>query len=141
MLGEAELDGVPLLVFANKQDLPNAMSAGEVEERLGLLGRPFPTRVQGACAITGDGLHEGLDWLLDKHRWYVGDERRRLCSVQPRSALRPHGADRLEAVRVAVVTATGLPQDLVSVCVSFMSTSNAIECNKGLINVGADRPS
>ena len=36
MLEEEELVGVPLLVFANKQDLPQAMSAADVSSGLGL---------------------------------------------------------------------------------------------------------
>ena len=72
MLGESELQDAALLVFANKQDLPDAMSAAEVAEELGLhrllplhssrwLGRPW--YVHSSCATTGDGLLEGLDWL------------------------------------------------------------------------------
>ena len=38
MCAEAELGpSVPLLVFANKQDLPNAMSLSEITSKLGLL--------------------------------------------------------------------------------------------------------
>ena len=36
MLAEDELRDAVLLVFANKQDLPNAMKVQEVTERLGL---------------------------------------------------------------------------------------------------------
>ncbi|GBM01516.1 ADP-ribosylation factor, partial [Araneus ventricosus] len=36
MLKEDELSDAVLLIFANKQDLPNAMTAGELTERLGL---------------------------------------------------------------------------------------------------------
>jgi ADP-ribosylation factor protein 1 len=36
MLNEDELHDAVLLVFCNKQDLPNAMSAAEVTEKLGL---------------------------------------------------------------------------------------------------------
>ena len=36
MLNEDELRDALLLVFANKQDLPNAMSASEITEKLGL---------------------------------------------------------------------------------------------------------
>lgn len=36
MLQEEDLAGCPLLVFANKQDMPNAMNEAEVSERLGL---------------------------------------------------------------------------------------------------------
>ena len=55
-----------LLVFANKQDLPNAMSAAEMTDKLGLHGlRPSYRQwyIQACCATTGDGLYEGLDWL------------------------------------------------------------------------------
>lgn len=36
MLNEDELRDVVLLVFANKQDLPNAMNAAEITDKLGL---------------------------------------------------------------------------------------------------------
>ncbi|URE12671.1 ARF [Musa troglodytarum] len=36
MLDEDELRDVVLLVFANKQDLPNAMNAAEITDKLGL---------------------------------------------------------------------------------------------------------
>merc|ERR1711924_247191 len=38
MLNEDELRDAILLVFANKQDLPNAMSAAEMTDKLGLNG-------------------------------------------------------------------------------------------------------
>lgn len=38
MLNEDELRDALLLVFANKQDLPNAMSAAEITDKLGLHG-------------------------------------------------------------------------------------------------------
>ena len=64
MLAEEELRDAILLVFANKQDLPNAMKVQEVTERLGLNKlRNRQWYIQGASAPTGDGLYEGLDWL------------------------------------------------------------------------------
>ena len=63
---EDELRDAVLLVFANKQDLPNAMSAAEMTDKLGLHGlRPSYRQwyIQACCATTGDGLYEGLDWL------------------------------------------------------------------------------
>merc|ERR1711904_586654 len=64
MLNEVELRESILLVFANKQDLPNAMSAAEMTDKLGLNGlRPRQWYIQACCATTGDGLYEGLDWL------------------------------------------------------------------------------
>eukprot|EP01012_Entosiphon_sulcatum_P048474 TRINITY_DN66960_c0_g1_i1.p1 TRINITY_DN66960_c0_g1~~TRINITY_DN66960_c0_g1_i1.p1 ORF type:complete len:195 (-),score=35.28 TRINITY_DN66960_c0_g1_i1:128-676(-) len=64
MLAEDELRDAVLLVFANKQDLPNAMSTAEVTDKLAL--RSLQSRtwfVQGTCATSGEGLYEGLDWL------------------------------------------------------------------------------
>lgn len=60
-----ELRNCALLVFANKQDLPNSLSTSEVAERLGLASkfRHVPWHCQGAVAVSGQGLYEGLDWL------------------------------------------------------------------------------
>lgn len=57
MLNEDELRESILLVFANKQDLPNAMSAAEMTDKLGLNGlRHRQWYIQACCATTGDGL-------------------------------------------------------------------------------------
>ena len=74
-----------VLILANKQDLPSAMSIEEITEKLELNKLP-PTRtwrellpspylqdvqcvlctdIQGASAVKGEGLYEGLDWLKD----------------------------------------------------------------------------
>lgn len=64
MLAEDELRDATLLVFANKQDLPNAMNPQEVRDKLGLTeNRARTYYVQPCCATTGEGLYEGLDWL------------------------------------------------------------------------------
>merc|ERR1719254_242516 len=53
MLGEEEMRDAALLVFANKQDLPNAMTAAEVSEKLGLSSlRSRPWFIQSACATS-----------------------------------------------------------------------------------------
>lgn len=67
MLQEDELRDAVLLVFANKQDLPNAMSATELTDKLGLnsvRGRRW--YIQSTCATQGHGLYEGLDWLCNE---------------------------------------------------------------------------
>eukprot|EP01067_Filipodium_phascolosomae_P001543 Filipodium_phascolosomae@DN200_c0_g1_i1.p1 len=64
MLNEDELHDAVLLVFANKQDLPDAMTAAEVTEKLNLHAlRQRTWFIQSTCATSGDGLWEGLDWL------------------------------------------------------------------------------
>lgn len=64
MLMEDELRDAVLLVFANKQDLPQAMSCAEITDKLGLRSlRQRLWYIQGSCAASGEGLFEGLDWL------------------------------------------------------------------------------
>ena len=51
-------------MFANKQDLPNALGREELTQRLGLRGlRGTPWHLQLCVATVGEGLYEGLDWL------------------------------------------------------------------------------
>ncbi|CAF0965571.1 unnamed protein product [Adineta ricciae] len=67
MLSEDELREATLLIFANKQDLPNAMNAAEITEKLGLHSlRNRNWYIQATCATSGDGLYEGLDWLSNQ---------------------------------------------------------------------------
>ncbi|KAI8117596.1 ADP-ribosylation factor 2 [Lucilia cuprina] len=64
MLQEDELRDAVLLVFANKQDLPNAMNAAELTDKLRLNQlRNRHWYIQATCATQGNGLYEGLDWL------------------------------------------------------------------------------
>lgn len=65
LLDEDELRDSVLLVYANKQDLPNAISVSEIKDKMRLcsLGQHREWYIQGCCATNGDGLCEGLDWL------------------------------------------------------------------------------
>ena len=84
---EDELREATLLVFANKQDLPNAMTASELTDKLGLQSLRnrkvspvtllfivhhffkhicFQWYIQATCAVQGHGLYEGLDWLSNE---------------------------------------------------------------------------
>uniref|UniRef100_A0A8C4UFT5 ADP ribosylation factor 5 n=40 Tax=Archelosauria TaxID=1329799 RepID=A0A8C4UFT5_FALTI len=64
MLQEDELRDAVLLVFANKQDMPNAMAVSELTDKLGLQTlRSRTWYVQATCATQGTGLYDGLDWL------------------------------------------------------------------------------
>ncbi|CAB4290579.1 unnamed protein product [Prunus armeniaca] len=64
ILSESELSNVTLLVLANKQDLPNAMCASEIADKLALhlLSLRY-WYIQCTSATSGQGLYEGLDWL------------------------------------------------------------------------------
>mmetsp|Transcript_34863 Transcript_34863/g.78770 ORF Transcript_34863/g.78770 Transcript_34863/m.78770 type:complete len:180 (-) Transcript_34863:2-541(-) len=64
LLDEEKLAGVPLLLFANKQDLMNAMGPDEVTETLGLTNiRDRSWHIQPCSAKTGEGLQSGMEWL------------------------------------------------------------------------------
>lgn len=69
MLEEEELKDAAILVFANKQDMEGALSVTEVSDALGLSS--LKTRQWHICktsAVKGEGLHEGLDWLVNTFR-------------------------------------------------------------------------
>jgi len=64
MLSDSRLDKASLLIFANKQDLPNAQSVAEVANQLKLHSlRNRQWHIQACCATTGDGLYQGFEWL------------------------------------------------------------------------------
>lgn len=60
---------VPLLLFANKQDLPGAMGAREIADKLRLsMLRPRECHIEPTCATIGQGLEAGLAWLAPRCR-------------------------------------------------------------------------
>lgn len=64
---DPELKSASILVMANKQDLPGAVSVEEINNKL-CLATTYPDRlihVQGCSAVTREGIMEGLDWLHD----------------------------------------------------------------------------
>jgi len=57
---------VPILLLANKQDLPSALDECKIEAALGLkkeFGTNFQWHLQPICAITGEGLDEGMEMM------------------------------------------------------------------------------
>ncbi|KAJ3607653.1 hypothetical protein NHX12_024704 [Muraenolepis orangiensis] len=68
-----ENQGVPVLIAANKQDLPSALSAAQLEKLLGVQelggggagGGGGLHHVQGCSAVDGQGLQAGLEKLHD----------------------------------------------------------------------------
>eukprot|EP00750_Incisomonas_marina_P001142 INCI10945.1.p1 GENE.INCI10945.1~~INCI10945.1.p1 ORF type:complete len:183 (+),score=42.32 INCI10945.1:110-658(+) len=68
ILQEDTMREVVVLVFANKQDLPNAMTPSQLSEALDLGKLTAQTTkkkwwIQGCCGTNGTGLAEGLAWL------------------------------------------------------------------------------
>ena len=63
VMSEDALRDARLCVFANKQDLPSALSPSEISQKLRLSNLKQRWWVQGTSATSGAGLYEGLDWL------------------------------------------------------------------------------
>lgn len=64
LLVEEKLAGVPLLVFANKQDLVNAQRPDDIAEMLNLYSiRDRAWQIQPCSGKNGDGLQTGMEWL------------------------------------------------------------------------------
>lgn len=58
-----------LLVLANKQDIQGCRTSGEIADDLSLHTiRTHEWQIQACCALTGEGLKEGLDWVAERVR-------------------------------------------------------------------------
>ena len=65
LLEEEKLAGATLLIFANKQDLPGALSKEEIASLLELekiINRHW--MIFSCSAVTGDGLPDGVSWIV-----------------------------------------------------------------------------
>jgi small GTP-binding protein len=68
LLAEPELKNIPVLILANKQDLPEALNCQKLKTELALSEEESrrPIKVQEASAILDKGLEEGFKWLVKK---------------------------------------------------------------------------
>lgn len=66
LLQQEKLAGASLLIFANKQDLPGALSLEQISEVLDLkaISENRHWRIQACSAVTGEGLLEGIDFIV-----------------------------------------------------------------------------
>eukprot|EP00970_Alexandrium_tamarense_P020907 scaffold15826_cov200-Alexandrium_tamarense.AAC.8 len=69
LLSQEKLAGASLLILANKQDVRGALCADDIANTLGLKEDvSFENRhwsIRGCSAVTGEGLVEGMDWMVD----------------------------------------------------------------------------
>lgn len=63
VLNNKRMDDVVVLVFANKQDLPFAMTPDEILTKLKKHKIRQTYYVQGCCGLSGEGLADGLNWV------------------------------------------------------------------------------
>lgn len=67
LLDEEKLSHVPILILANKQDLLNALSPAEITAELNLNElRDRTWQILPCSARTGEGLQEGMEWLVEQ---------------------------------------------------------------------------
>lgn len=71
LMKDERVSGKPILIFANKQDLPGALGAAEISEALGLSGSAGAHSIVPCQALPADGnetvdgrLGEGMKWIL-----------------------------------------------------------------------------
>ena len=68
MINEDELKELPVLIFANKQDLPNCCTLDEMKEKLNLTKLDRTNRrwhLQPSSVMEKKGIDEGFKWLAD----------------------------------------------------------------------------
>ncbi|KAA3454552.1 ADP-ribosylation factor-like protein 5 [Gossypium australe] len=64
LLAHDDLQHSVILVFANKQDLKDAMTPAEITDALSLHSiKNHDWHIQACSALTGDGLYDGLGWI------------------------------------------------------------------------------
>ncbi|CAF1614675.1 unnamed protein product, partial [Adineta ricciae] len=66
IVGDDRIEDKPILIFANKQDLPDAMSVDQLREELHLdkVDKKVKWHLQPASATQNQGLHQGFEWLI-----------------------------------------------------------------------------
>lgn len=67
MLSCEDLNRAAILIYANKQDVKGCMSAAEITEKLNLTAiKKHRYQIQSCCALTGEGLYQGLEWIVQQ---------------------------------------------------------------------------
>ncbi|CAM9376273.1 unnamed protein product, partial [Ectocarpus fasciculatus] len=64
---QGELHGVPLMMLANKQDLPEAISTADISVQFDMHKiTKVAFRLQPCSGLTCDGVTEGIHWIVDE---------------------------------------------------------------------------
>ena len=68
VMAETADSKIPILIFANKQDVDGALAYSEIRNELALAGDSDlrrKIRIQEASGLTNLGLQEGFTWIVD----------------------------------------------------------------------------
>ena len=57
-----------ILVYANKQDVEGAMTVSELATGLGVVDIKRPFHIQPSCALSAEGLQDGIEWVASQLR-------------------------------------------------------------------------
>ncbi|XP_065314742.1 ADP-ribosylation factor-like protein 5B isoform X2 [Gordionus sp. m RMFG-2023] len=62
-----DLKKAAILIFANKQDIKSSLSVADISKFLNLTSlKNHAWHIQACCALSGEGLYQGLEWLSNK---------------------------------------------------------------------------
>ncbi|KAJ8024914.1 ADP-ribosylation factor-like protein 5B [Holothuria leucospilota] len=71
MLANEDLKPAAMLLYANKQDVKGSMTPAEISQHLNLTSiKDHKWNIQACCALTGEGLYQGLEWIASQVRRY-----------------------------------------------------------------------
>lgn len=67
MLKHEDLKKASILIYANKQDIKGCLTAAEISDELNLTAiKRHRWQIQACCALTGEGLYQGLEWIANQ---------------------------------------------------------------------------
>jgi signal recognition particle receptor subunit beta len=95
-------NSIPVLVLANMQDLPDALDADKLESLLSLkdLGNMRQWHLQPTCAITGEGLQEGMEKLQEMITTRRKTARGPATGFGPSSGIRSNSSTKLNTKKL-----------------------------------------
>jgi signal recognition particle receptor subunit beta len=118
----------PLLIFANKQDSPYALSLEVIADLFGLHNKEasnHPWRLQGCSAIRDVGVRQGMDWLLKGTPTTKATFVRCIALYdQQRATL----VKNENSAAVVVDTCEQLPMDLINCIVNYLPCGDIAYC-------------
>ncbi|KAI9226576.1 MAG: ADP-ribosylation factor family-domain-containing protein [Piptocephalis tieghemiana] len=69
IVGADEVEGVPVLMLANKQDLPQAQKVEDIKEVFNKIAERLDaqdSRALPVSALSGEGVRDAIDWLIPR---------------------------------------------------------------------------
>ncbi|XP_063693388.1 ADP-ribosylation factor 1-like 2 [Bolinopsis microptera] len=78
LLALPEMQDVPIMIFGNKQDMRGAVNPPQLIEQLHMNRyNNHSWYVQGTCAVTGEGIWEGIEIIAEMIKDHKRDKRRK----------------------------------------------------------------